>query len=61
MHQIPEGDIEYKIPINLAEALRDIRFSPSRNFTNPHNLESFHKEEIPKIYSMYASTYTKIG
>jgi len=61
LHQIPEGDIEYKIPINLDEALRDIRFSPSRNFTNPHNLESFHKEEIPKVYSMYATTYTKIG
>ncbi len=60
LHQIPEGDIEYKIPVNLDEALRDIRFSPARNFTNPYNLESFHKEEIPRIYSMYATTYTKI-
>ena len=59
LHQIPEGDVEYKIPINLEEALRDLRFSPSRNFTNPYNLESFQKEEIPKIYSMYSGTYTK--
>jgi len=60
LHQIPEGDIEYKIPINLSEALRDLRFSPARNFTNPYNLESFQKEEIPKIYSMYGGTYTKL-
>jgi hypothetical protein len=60
MHRVPEGDIEYKIPINLSEALRDLRFSPSRNFTNPSNLESFQKEEIPKIYSMYSGTYTKV-
>ena len=60
LHQIPEGDIEYKIPINLSETLRDLRFSPSRNFTNPYNLEAFQKEEIPKIYSMYSGTYTKL-
>lgn len=61
LHRIPESDIEYKIPINLSEALRDLRCSPARNRTNPQNLSSFQNEELPKIYSLYGGTYTKIG
>lgn len=61
LHRIPENDIEYRIPINTQEALRDLRSTPARNFSNPHNLESFNSEELPRIYSMYNSTYTKLG
>lgn len=62
LHAIPESDIEYTIQLNLDQALRDMRFSPSRNFTNPFNLSAFRNEEIPKIFALYNTTYTsKIG
>lgn len=57
IHEIPSTDIEYRIPLILEEALKDIFLSPARNFTNPHNFENFEKEEIPKIFSLYQSTY----
>jgi hypothetical protein len=57
LHQIPPSDIEYAIELKLDQPLRDLALSPARNFTNPHNLESFGQEEIPKIFSLYGSTY----
>ena len=53
LHEIPPGDIEFGIPLNLDNALRDLWLSPSRNFSNPHNLEAFEKDEIPRIFSLY--------
>jgi hypothetical protein len=53
MHLIPEGDIEYGIQLKMDEALKDIWFSPPRNFTNPQNLNSFENETFPSIFSLY--------
>ena len=39
LHEIPTSDIEYSIPINIDD-LRNLKPSPQREFTNPHNLES---------------------
>jgi hypothetical protein len=57
LHQIPQSDIEYSYELQLTEALKDIWISPARNFTNPHNLESFRDEEIPQVFSLYPSGY----
>lgn len=54
LHEIPPKDIEYKIPLEMDKALRDIWLSPSRNFTNPQNLESFEEAELPGIFNLYA-------
>lgn len=59
LHRIPESDIEYTLPINLEDALKDLRFSPERGFTNPHNLASFQERELPRVYSLYSSTRQK--
>ena len=58
LHQIPFSDIEYAIELKLDRPLRDLALSPPRNFTNPHNFESFEQEEIPGIFSMYSTTYS---
>jgi hypothetical protein len=40
VHAIPKSDIEYTLPIRLADAdVRDLMASPERNYTNPSNLE----------------------
>lgn len=57
IHRIPEADIEYKIPVHFEEALKNLFLSPSRNYTNPHNLEAFENEEIPGIFALYPTTY----
>lgn len=59
LHEIPPRDIEFKIPLKMNEALRDLWLSPSRNFSNPHNLEAFDREEIPRVFSLYPSTYPR--
>jgi hypothetical protein len=59
IHQIPKGDIEYRIDFDTEQALKDMWFSPSRNFTNPHDLEGFKDEEIPDIFSLYPTTYPR--
>lgn len=53
LHEIPKGDIEYDIPVPLADDLQDLALSPARNYTNPQNLENFQDEEIPSILSLY--------
>lgn len=40
LHEIPPKDIEYSLPLDLGAALRDLWLAPSRNFTNPQNLDS---------------------
>ena len=59
IHEIPKSDIEYAFEIKLKEALRDLFFSPARNFTNPQTLQAFEREEIPHVFSLYPSTYPK--
>lgn len=61
MHRIPRSDIEYAIRFDLGDVeFKDVFLSPARNFTNPHNLENFMDEEIPRILSIYPSTYPKV-
>lgn len=57
LHEIPPKDIEFSIPLILDTALKDLWLAPSRNYTNPTNLETFENEEIPRIFSLYPSTY----
>jgi len=60
LHEIPPKDIEFAIPLNLSTALKDLWLSPSRNYTNPTNLETFENEEIPAIFSLYKTTYPPV-
>jgi hypothetical protein len=57
LHEIPPSDVEYAIPLDLGTALKDLWLAPARNFSHPHNLEAFESEEIPRIFSLYQSTY----
>jgi hypothetical protein len=59
VHEIPPKDIEFLVPLNLQEDLKDLWLNPSRNYTNPMNLEAFMDSEIPSIFSLYTSTYPK--
>jgi hypothetical protein len=51
--QINDTDIEYKLPINLDEALRDIQPSPPRMFTNPTDIQSSIDERTPDVFANY--------
>lgn len=46
-------DIEYKLPLNLDVALKDIQVSPGRMFTNPHNLDNTIDEKTSNIFAYY--------
>ena len=59
LHEIPPKDVEFAIPLKMDEALKDLWLSPSRNYTNPQNLDSFEREEIPSVFSLYPSTYPR--
>lgn len=53
LHEIPPKDIEFSIPLDLNAALKDLWLSPSRNFTNPQQLDTFMDSEMPNIFSLY--------
>jgi len=57
LQEIAAKDIEFAIPLKLEEALRDLWLSPSRNYTNPHNLEAFDRDELPRVFSLYRRPY----
>lgn len=57
LHEIPKSDMEYKVRLDLGEALKDLWLSPARNFTNPHNLSNYTDEEIPDTFAIYPTTY----
>ena len=59
LHEVPSKDIEFAVPLNLHEALADLWLNPSRNYTNPQNLESFMDSEMPNILGVYTSSYVK--
>ena len=41
IHQVPKGDVEYSIPLNLTDAeIQALIASPERNYTNPQTLDS---------------------
>jgi hypothetical protein len=53
MRQITDTDIEYRLPLRLDEALKDIQPSPPRMFTNPTDLISAIDEKTPDIFANY--------
>lgn len=55
MRQLEETDIEYKLPVNVDEALRDIQPSPGRMFTLPTDVNSAIEERTPNVFANYAT------
>lgn len=58
LKQIELTDIEYKLPINLDRALRDLQPSPARMFTNPTGLHNATEERTPDVFANY-TTYPR--
>lgn len=55
LFQIQDSDIEYRLPINLSEALRDIQPSPPRMFSNPTDLNASVLERSPNVFAVYTT------
>ncbi len=53
LRAIMPTDIEFKLPINITEPLRDIQASPGRMFTNPQNLDNAIDEKTPNVFANY--------
>lgn len=61
MKRVAETDIEYRLPINLDRALRDIQPSPPKMFSNPTDLASYIDERVPDIFANYPTYPTYPG
>lgn len=59
LHEVPPKDIEFRIPLVLDQALRDLWISPQRNFSNPMNMESFLDTQFPGIMSLFPAKRPK--
>jgi hypothetical protein len=53
LHESVKKDIEFNVPLNLTDALRDIEPSDERNFSNPQNMETFENEAILATLKAY--------
>jgi len=53
LHEIPPKDIEFRVPLILEKALKDLWFNPKRNYSNPMNMEDFLDQEFPSIMSLF--------
>lgn len=53
LHAIEPSDVEFRLPINLDRALRDIQPSPPRMFTNPTTLDAALLERVPNAFANY--------
>jgi hypothetical protein len=53
LREIQRTDIEYRLPLVLDEALKDVQASPSRMFSNPHNLDNLIQDRIPNAFAIY--------
>lgn len=62
LHRVPETDMEYAIPLELNAPIEDLFFTPSRNYTNPHNLENTNPNDLdfPGIFQLYPNYYPAI-
>ena len=74
LHEVPKSDMEYLIDLNLGTGevktaqgtvvkpieMRDLWLAGSRNYTNPHTLESFERDEFAKVQALYPSTYPTV-
>lgn len=59
LHKIPTTDIEYKLQFNIGDSISNLWLSPSRNFTNPHSLETFKDEEYANVLRLYGISYPR--
>ncbi len=48
LHEIPKGDIEYNLPVNVNS--KDLQPSAERNFTNPQNIDGTDYSDIFAVY-----------
>lgn len=53
---IATTDIEYKLPLRLDTALRDVQASPEPQFTNPHNLDNDIEDRGVDVFSYYPTS-----
>jgi hypothetical protein len=53
IHEVPLKDIEFRVPLHLKHALKDLWLNPARNYTNPQNLEAFMDESLGDIFNLY--------
>jgi hypothetical protein len=62
IHQVPTTDIEYTLPLDIGAPMQDLFFTPSRQYSNPQNLDIVHPNEFdfPQIYQLYPSTYPPV-
>jgi hypothetical protein len=58
IRQVATTDIEYRLPIKLDRALKDIQPSPPRMFTNPTDLADAIEERTPNVFANY-ETYPR--
>jgi len=61
IHEVPPRDIEFRVPLDLNRALKDIWFNPKRNYTNPTTLGDFLDEETPGIMELYTRGLRRPG
>lgn len=52
LHEVPRGDVEYKLPIQVAD-LESLEIADERNFTNPQHIDDHHAS-IDDILAVYA-------
>lgn len=60
LREIQRTDIEYKLPLNFDKALKDIQVSPSRMFSNPHNLDNVDNDLLPNPFAIYETYPTSM-
>lgn len=53
LHEIPQGDIEYKYPLVTPEELSSLTFSPVRNYSNPHNSSNLDASFSEEVFALY--------
>jgi len=53
IREVQRTDVEYRLPLNLDRALKDVQASPGRMFSNPHNLDNLIDERVPNAFAIY--------
>lgn len=53
IHEVPQSAIEYLIPLELCDVLRNVFLKPERTFTNPQQLEALDDESTNAIFNLY--------
>lgn len=53
LREIDRNDIEYRIPLKLDTALRDLTFAPARNYSNPHDISNFSDLDFANVFGPF--------